>query len=1068
MKSSDPRVKFGFFLLLMPSVALAQYSRTETITYHDDTSKWVLGQVAKVTCVAPTTALPTGCGATGVVMSETTYDATYALPLANKAFGRLQQTLTYDITSTAASGQLGTIRTVADGNDNATTFTDWKRGIPQSIKYPGTPEAPTGATQSATVHDAGWITSVMDENGHRTCYDYDPMGRVSKITYPSNAKIYPEICNEFPWNAVTIAFQQITFDEHGLPAGHWRQSRYQGNKHVNTYYDAMWRPVLEEQLDYANIAGTLSQTVKRYDASGRLVFQSYPTSNVGDFNSITQGVRTTYDALDRVTRVEQDSELGVLASTTEYLTGFQTRTTNPRTLQTTTTYMAYDTPSFNLPVTIREPEGKDTTIVRDVFGKPTALNRGGNGVIATRNYVYQADQQLCKVIEPETGATVYGYDFAGNLTKSATGLQGYGDLSDCNHSQAWASGRVVNRAYDARNRLTQLHFPDLRGNQVWTYTPDGLPSTITTWNGLGGDGPVINRYAYNKRRMLQSEEIEQPGWYGWGISYGYDANGSLATQSYPTGFLIDYAPNALGQATRAGTYATAVQYYPNGGIKQFTYGNGIVHTMTQNARQLPDNSKDGTAMDFSYRYDENGNVNQIYDHIPDLVPGSPPKYRLMQYDGLDRLTAAGSAMFGGSDHWHYFTYDALDNLKSWKHAGIKDYAEYVYDAKNQLTNIKDSTGASIIGLSYDEQGNLRNKNGKIYDFDYGNRLKSTNEEWYRYDGLGRRVLNWRATEQGVLSEYSQSGQLMYDENYRLSGRKATEYVYLAGSLVALRERNIDTNVYATKYQHTDALGSPVAVTDAAGTVIDRTDYEPYGAAINKPAYDGIGYTGHVMDGATGLTYMQQRYYDPGIGRFLSVDPVTANSGTGANFNRYWYANNNPYKFTDPDGRQSREDVRPPSVGIPFIDWLMTPADERGSQRQMMEKQFAFEVSQPQSARDVVLGIAIALSAGTGAAGGGARTLVSAEGASTAISITSGATRASPMQILVSMTAGEARTNLAGNGFKWKGSETTPGAGTMTKGNVTYKFSPTSNSTGLPSATVVVDGKRTAKLRFDEK
>jgi len=48
----------------------------------------------------------------------------------------------------------------------------------------------------------------------------------------------------------------------------------------------------------------------------------------------------------------------------------------------------------------------------------------------------------------------------------------------------------------------------------------------------------------------------------------------------------------------------------------------------------------------------------------------------------------------------------------------------------------------------------------------------------------------------------------------------------------------------------------------------------------------------------------QRYYDPGIGRFLSVDPVTANSGTGANFNRYWYANNNPYKFTDPDGRNS--------------------------------------------------------------------------------------------------------------------------------------------------------------------
>jgi len=66
--------------------------------------------------------------------------------------------------------------------------------------------------------------------------------------------------------------------------------------------------------------------------------------------------------------------------------------------------------------------------------------------------------------------------------------------------------------------------------------------------------------------------------------------------------------------------------------------------------------------------------------------------------------------------------------------------------------------------------------------------------------------------------------------------------------------------------------------------------------------DGLGYTGHDMDKDTGLTYMQQRYYDPVVGRFLSVDPVGADANTGGNFNRYWYANNNPYVFTDPDGR----------------------------------------------------------------------------------------------------------------------------------------------------------------------
>ena len=93
--------------------------------------------------------------------------------------------------------------------------------------------------------------------------------------------------------------------------------------------------------------------------------------------------------------------------------------------------------------------------------------------------------------------------------------------------------------------------------------------------------------------------------------------------------------------------------------------------------------------------------------------------------------------------------------------------------------------------------------------------------------------------------------------------------------------------------------------NTAGTVVRRHSYTPYGEAWTAPV-DGPGYTGHVMDAGTGLTYMQARYYDPEIGRFLSVDPVATNSSTGANFNRYKYAANNPYRFTDPDGRMDKE------------------------------------------------------------------------------------------------------------------------------------------------------------------
>jgi RHS repeat-associated protein len=92
-------------------------------------------------------------------------------------------------------------------------------------------------------------------------------------------------------------------------------------------------------------------------------------------------------------------------------------------------------------------------------------------------------------------------------------------------------------------------------------------------------------------------------------------------------------------------------------------------------------------------------------------------------------------------------------------------------------------------------------------------------------------------------------------------------------------------------------------TDAHGVVLERTYYAPYGQVLNRSLRNGPGYTGHEEDPATGLVYMQQRYYDPQSGRFISTDPVQA-TANGGNFNRYWYANDNPYRFTDPDGRQS--------------------------------------------------------------------------------------------------------------------------------------------------------------------
>jgi RHS repeat-associated protein len=108
------------------------------------------------------------------------------------------------------------------------------------------------------------------------------------------------------------------------------------------------------------------------------------------------------------------------------------------------------------------------------------------------------------------------------------------------------------------------------------------------------------------------------------------------------------------------------------------------------------------------------------------------------------------------------------------------------------------------------------------------------------------------------------------------------------------------------YYYTDPQGTVLAKADANGNIIATYDYAPYGTAVASmnPAPNGPGYTGHVNDPDTGLVYMQARYYDPAVARFLSTDPSKPSAGNAFTFNRYAYASNNPIGNIDPNGKQT--------------------------------------------------------------------------------------------------------------------------------------------------------------------
>ncbi|MEO5560338.1 MAG: RHS repeat-associated core domain-containing protein [Dokdonella sp.] len=116
------------------------------------------------------------------------------------------------------------------------------------------------------------------------------------------------------------------------------------------------------------------------------------------------------------------------------------------------------------------------------------------------------------------------------------------------------------------------------------------------------------------------------------------------------------------------------------------------------------------------------------------------------------------------------------------------------------------------------------------------------------------------------------------------------------------------------FHHTNMQGSVVATTDAQGYVIAASQFRSFGSRLNRPVtgatgpanvpMNQLGFTGKWHDDELQLDYFGARHYDSVTGRFISIDPAGFSEGNLQSFNRYAYANNNPYRYIDPDGRQS--------------------------------------------------------------------------------------------------------------------------------------------------------------------
>jgi RHS repeat-associated protein len=328
----------------------------------------------------------------------------------------------------------------------------------------------------------------------------------------------------------------------------------------------------------------------------------------------------------------------------------------------------------------------------------------------------------------------------------------------------------------------------------------------------------------------------------------------------------------------------------------------------------PEQILSGEAMRWSdgvaYRYDGGGNVSQIGPdaHVYDVVG----RLVLSRINGISRN----------------YEYDAFGNRTRCVHAmGAPSQSDCQVLTIHSATNKLAGTGR------YDEAGNVVSLPGFSYEYDALNMMVEAHagdiHHEFVYTADDERIASyvantgaWTWTVRGLdgkpLREFT-SGNASSVGAADWQWRR--DYVWRDGLLLASRQPN-GAGGATTYHYHLDHLGTPRRITDGADAIIGSHDYHAFGPEqstnTNEPFPSPLKYTGHERDtyGLAALDYMHARYYGPGVGRFLSVDPsmdIEKSMREPQQWNRYSYVVNNPLKYTDPDGKDK------------FMAWLLGDA-----------------------------------------------------------------------------------------------------------------------------------------------
>ena len=702
---------------------------------------------------------------------------------------------------------------------------------------------------------------------------------------------------------------------------------------------------------------TGSQGVYKYDYDDTYTHRLMSVTNQNTENSPTEWITQSmvYDDYGNVisttlsgpgnltmsTSAEYTSNGNLLSSVTDatganVTYGYEEITHNGNVL-TTAEYSRM----MGLPTAITAPNGTTTYTAYDLYGRVTQTSVADLATLLynySKGNLHEITRSYIKDGQEKTQTYTLDYDPFGNTTSIKVGTKvlasyTYGNTDGLLKEQIYSNGHKVDFTYDNLGRTKTVTYSNVAGAQnvepytitlTYAYTGDGQLHSVTETNGSNS---TVYLYRYDSLGNLVGSEKHVGDSLVLRTNHSYDNDNRLSAQGWQIG------TDSFSQTYSYGEW--------DGNLSSIVL------------------SKNNSSIAVNYTYDSlrrlssvgNGIFTSTYSYWDDdESSAASPQLKSIVHDGVN---------YGGKvvECNYTYGYDANGNITS-AAFGIRENT-YVYDANNQLIRENNDRRQYTQVWEYDACGNITatrkyaytttdnlgdptsNVSYKYTNSDWGDLLTTYNGLTIDYDNIGNplsvtdaqgnvvKSYTWeRGRQLKTLTKGATTWTYTYDADGlrtgRTDGTNTFEYIYAGDKLVRLVKNGevvdfgyaggqLATMSYdgATYYYVLNGQGDVVALTDNTGKMIIGYHYSAYGfptlLKTDSETYTDLKYLnpfmyrGYVFDIETLLYYLQSRYYDPELGRFINADALVSTGQGILGNNMFAYCLNNPVNGYDPSG-----------------------------------------------------------------------------------------------------------------------------------------------------------------------